>query len=77
MRHWLFNILIALDRLLNAFCWGSPNETLSSRAYRMSVEGHLHWCVFAAIVDSIFFWEAEHCKTSWRRNRVLWRRGPN
>ena len=32
-------ILIALDQLLNTLTGGWPDETMSSRAYRLAVEG--------------------------------------
>lgn len=34
------NLLIAVDQLVNTLTGGWPDETLSSRAYRMAVDGH-------------------------------------
>lgn len=31
MKRWIINVLIALDRLVNALLGGDPRETLSSR----------------------------------------------
>lgn len=35
IRRYLFNILISLTQLLNCFLGGSPDETTSSRLYRL------------------------------------------
>jgi hypothetical protein len=31
MKRWLFNVLVGLDQLANAFAGGDPDETISSR----------------------------------------------
>lgn len=73
MKHYLFQLLIAIDQLLNAFLGGYADETLSSRAYRAHSKGK--WLgVLAEIIDLVFFWEEAHCKTAYeseRQNRQL------
>ena len=62
MSYWL-NLAIAFDQLLNAAFRGSPDETLSARAYRLSVERGRHWPRKA--IDAfflVFFWQKEHCR---------------
>jgi len=62
--------LIALDQMLNCFVWsaaegfGRADETLSARAYRLSGRGSAAWGWFRAAVDTLFFWEDEHCHAS-------------
>lgn len=58
-----FQIAVALDQLVNALFAGFADETLSSRAYRLSVERGCHWP--KRIIDLIFFWQSEHCKTAY------------
>lgn len=59
-------VAIAHDQLVNAWCRGWPDETLSSRAYRLSASGKTHWP--RRIIDAVFFWDREgarrHCELS-------------
>lgn len=48
---YVWNILIALDQLLNSFLGGYPDETVSSRAAKASHK--LHWKVLGDILDWI------------------------
>lgn len=57
-----FQILVALDQLLNTLIGGYADETLSSRAHRRRLRGKggVAW-----LIDHIFFWQNEHCKTAY------------
>ena len=59
-------VAIAWDQLVNAHFGGWPDETLSSRAYRLSASGKKHWP--RKLIDTIFFWDREggkrHCELS-------------
>ena len=60
---YITNNLIAFDQMANALFAGSPDETLSARAYRLSVERGRHWPRKA--IDAfflVFFWQKEHCR---------------
>ncbi|WP_308774957.1 pseudouridine synthase [uncultured Bilophila sp.] len=48
--------LIAVDQLINTLLGGWPDETLSSRCYRWARDG-------------VFFWQREHCKSSYESER--------
>lgn len=62
MKQYLFNLLVAIDQLLNTLRGGSPDETLSSAAYRTEVKGRILGCVFRPVIDFIFRpWEKHHC----------------
>lgn len=50
-------IFAALSELTNAAIGGHNNETLSGRAYRTKSK-------YVPIINSIFFWQVNHCKTS-------------
>ena len=57
-----FQVLVALDQLANTFLGGYADETLSSRAHRRRLRGKggVAW-----VIDHIFFWQEEHCKTAY------------
>lgn len=58
----VFQILVALDQLINTFIGGYADETLSSRAHRRRLRGKggVAW-----VIDHIFFLQDEHCKASY------------
>ena len=62
---YLLNVAIALDQLANAFLLGSPDETLSSRAYRTDRDGRVFGKFFRPVIDTIFFWQDRHCYQSY------------
>lgn len=59
--------LIAVDQLINALLGGWPDETLSSRCYRWARDGVRVWP--RRVVDGLFFWQREHCKSSYESER--------
>lgn len=58
-RAW--RIIVAEDRKLNAATGGSDRETISSRAWRGSVEGRRGWCLLCRLLDIV---QKDHCKRS-------------
>lgn len=62
---YILNVLIALDQLINTLIGGSPDETLSARAYRNEQQGKVLGKVFRPVIDFIFWFDKEHCKTSY------------
>ena len=67
MRVWFLNIAIAIDQLANAVLRGDPDETLSSRAYRMHMKGQPYWGWLANAIDALFFWQRapRHCERAY------------
>lgn len=61
MWRYLKNILIAVDQLINALCFGDPDETISSRIGKRRDGNERFW---AGVVDRIFFWQKDHTKKS-------------
>lgn len=61
-------ILIALDQLANTLAGGWADETLSSRCWR---EGR---GTAIRAIDTLFFWEEQHCRSSYEseRRRLQW-----
>lgn len=58
--------LIAASQLLNALTGGQPDETTSSRTYRMYLKGNKFALVFIHVVDTLFFFQPEHCKGAYQ-----------
>ncbi len=59
-------LFIACDQLLNVVFGGWPDETLSSRAYRLACSGTV---LPMKLINAVFFWESEHCKASYESER--------
>lgn len=66
----LLSIAIAFDQLLNAILAGWPDETLSSRAYRMDGEKR-RWTIARKVIGGIFFWQDEHCRMSFEAEKAM------
>ena len=62
---WLWNLLIAVDQLGNAVLAGSPDETLSARTHRKAQAGQKFWRALRWVIDRIFFFDRDHCRTSY------------
>ena len=72
--HWLMQLMIALDQLANVlitpFSRGAwADETLSSRAWRMSMRGKPFGRVFRPMIDCLFFWQKGHCQQAFEYER--------
>ena len=68
MNYWK-NLLIAVDQLVNALIGGWPDETLSSRAYRMAADGN-PWAMYAIDGLANLFGDENHCETSFESERL-------
>ena len=55
---WITQVLVAIDQLFNALLGGYADETLSARAHRQN-----DWR--RAVINSIFFWQEDHCAESY------------
>lgn len=75
-KHWLLQLLIALDQLLNVlvtpFARGAwADETLSSRAWRMWVKRRPFGLLFKPTIDFLFSWHStDHCEKSFLNERA-------
>ena len=58
-----FQIAVALDQMVNTLLGGWADETLSARAWRHKLDGSRSWPAW--IIDHLFFWQKDHCKTAW------------
>lgn len=67
MKRRFFHLLIALDQLLWVLVTlghGHPDETLSAGVWRMELAGKWQGRVFRPLIDLLFFFDPEHCRTS-------------
>ena len=64
------SILIAIDQLINALLGGWPDETLSSRAYRLSVAGRCNFLRICIDWIASLFNDKNHCEESFRSERL-------
>jgi len=65
----IINFLICVDQLL--FCVitlgsSAPDETISSAAYRLELQGRLPGKVFRPLIDKIMFFDPDHCRKAYR-----------
>ena len=61
---YLLRVAIAFDQLVNALLNGYPDETMSSRCWRLS-ERYWYAKVMRVIIDALFrFTGPDHCKRS-------------
>lgn len=77
----LLNVLISVDQFLNTLTWskrdgwGKPDETLSARGWRLR-DTSTAWHRFRKVVDFLFFWDKDHCFSSYK-SEVLARQLPD
>jgi hypothetical protein len=58
-------VLIAVDQVLNTIFGGWADETLSARSYRNDVKQVKRWMIARKVIDTIFFWQPNHCYQSY------------
>lgn len=72
VRWYVWNLLCALDQLVNALCNGWCDETMSSHAYRLHRDGK-PWGWLMRVYDALFFWQKRpagtmgHCHWAYLR----------
>lgn len=68
MKKWLEQVGIAIDQLINAIFGGWADETMSSYAHRLRIEKNITWV--ERVIDALFFWQEDHCKTAYESERA-------
>ena len=61
MKAYFWNIFISMTQMLNTVLGGWPDETTSSRLWRLEVQGSRTAAVLRRCVDRLFFWQKDHC----------------
>lgn len=69
MKLYCWNIFVGLTQLLNTLFAGWPDESTSSRLYRLEQQGHQAGLLLRPIVDRLFGWQAEHCRMAYESER--------
>ena len=65
-KDYIYNILIGIDQLVNCFLAGYPDETISSRTYRLSLKSKFGF-ILKTFIDFLFRpWGSDHCKASYK-----------
>ena len=65
MKTYLLNNAIAFDQQVNTLLGGSPDETLSARAYRTEQQGKVFGRFFRPVIDALFFFDPDHCRKAY------------
>ena len=56
MKRYIHNIIISLSQFINVLLLGSPDETISARAWREKRN------LLIAVINGVFFWQNNHCR---------------
>jgi hypothetical protein len=69
---YLHRVLDATSQWLNVLLLnGDPNESISGRANREGQQPENHgWRRLERIIDTLFFWEYEHCYWAYANDRA-------
>ena len=63
-KHWMKQVLVAFDQFLNSLVGGWADETFSARCWRLRQQPV--WGAVRLVVDSIIFFDANHCEESYK-----------
>lgn len=69
VKKYVWNILVALDQVLNVLLFGYPDETFSARVYRKAEAGQWFWRALRWIINTLFFWQDNHCRLSYENEK--------
>lgn len=61
---YFLHLATALSQFFNVLIGGHPDETISARAHRRRLEGHAGWARLRNLLNRVFFWQADHCASS-------------
>lgn len=70
MRFLILQLAISIDQLFNALLGGYADETLSSRAWRAYYDKKPFGLFFKPVIDTIFFFDKDHCFNSFLSERL-------
>ena len=64
MSGYFLRLAIAIDQLFNAVLGGRPDHTISGRCGYHAKNGKKWAIVCEKIIDTLFFWQKNHCRES-------------
>lgn len=73
---YLRHIGVGLTQLLNTVLGGWPDESTSSRMWRLEQQGHPAGALLRPVIDRLFFWQAEHCRKANEAERTRYQFPP-
>lgn len=66
-RRYIFRLSDSISQLFNTVILnGDPDESISGRAYRRTMEGSRVWRKVMSVVDMIFFWQESHTANAYQ-----------
>lgn len=69
LRRFPVQFLLTLDQFANVLLLGYADETISARLYRAHRDGRVLGRIFMPVVDALFFWQDQHCKRAYDREK--------
>lgn len=79
MWRYVLHLFIAIDQFFTTLFGGFPDETLSSYAYRLHVNGKPGGKIFRPVIDWLFSWQKTpygHCEASYQEERLRYQFPP-
>lgn len=73
---YLNHIGIALTQMLNTLTGGWPDESTSSRLWRLEMQGNERAGFLRCVVDLLFFWQHDHCRLAYEAERARYQLPP-
>jgi hypothetical protein len=71
VKHWLLQVLIAIDQLGTALFGGWADETMSSYAWRLDRAGKPWGRIARPAIDLLFVWQGPgHCQRAYNEERL-------
>ncbi|MRN38921.1 hypothetical protein CRG49_001925 [Neisseria sp. N95_16] len=69
--HYIRFTAIGFDQFINTLLGGYPDETLSARVYRNAIkpDSAKSWLMAMAVINKLFFWQANHCRGAYNQER--------
>jgi len=68
MIKYISRVSIQASILLNVLFGGKLNQTVSATQHQRKRDGKIN---FAWLIDSIFFWDTEHCMEAWIKWKII------
>ena len=76
LKRHIQHIGIALTQLLNTLLGGWPDESTSSRVYRLERQGRAYAGIARQWIARLFFWQHEHCRRAYEAERARYQLPP-
>lgn len=70
MKHYILQVLIAIDQVFNALLGGYADETLSARAWRTEQKDKIFGRFFRPLIDLVLFVQPDHCRKAYESEQT-------